>query len=130
MRVSSDAAGVQRHVQVGADENALALELEVGHALEAHVRFLALRASSLMAFRLCGRLSRTIATSALRSTTTGATLDAALLRVHQGNRGVEHPVAEAPLVVVPRGDFYEGAVRHLGEGRIEDRACRIVIEVG
>ena len=37
-----------------------------------------------------------------------------LFRVHQGNGHVQHTVREAPLVVVPRADFHEGAAGDFG----------------
>src|SRR5512147_1446538 len=46
--------------------------------------------------------------------------DGRLLRGHQRNRRVEHPVAEAPFVVIPAGDFDEAA-RDLGQRGVEDR---------
>src|SRR5712691_13512592 len=39
--------------------------------------------------------------------------------VHQRNRDVQHPVAEAPFVVVPARDLNQRAVRHPGQGGIE-----------
>src|SRR5687767_13749714 len=52
----------------------------------------------------------------------------ALLRRHPGHGDVEHAVAEAPLVVVPARHLHE-APRDLGEGRVEHRRARIVVEV-
>src|SRR4051794_28218129 len=49
----------------------------------------------------------------------------------EDGRDVEHAVREAPLVVVPGGHLDERAVgRDAGEGRVEDRARRVVVEVG
>src|SRR5262249_22436076 len=48
----------------------------------------------------------------------------------QGDGDVQHAVGKAPLVVVPGGDLDEGAARDLGQRRIDDRAGRIVVEVG
>jgi hypothetical protein len=50
------------------------------------------------------------------------------LSVHQRDGGVEHAVREAPLVVVPRRDLHQAA-RDLGQGRIEIRRGRVVVEV-
>src|SRR4051812_29149060 len=46
-----------------------------------------------------------------------------------GHRHVQHAVGETPLVVVPGVDLDERAVGHLRDGRVEDRARRIVVEV-
>src|SRR5213075_1117006 len=46
---------------------------------------------------------------------------------HRGD--VEHPVGEAPLVVVPRVHLHQVAFGDLGERGLEDRAGGIVIEV-
>ena len=47
--------------------------------------------------------------------------NASLFRVHEGDGGVEHPVGEAPFVVVPGADLHERAFGHLGERPVEDR---------
>src|SRR5579859_7842483 len=44
-------------------------------------------------------------------------------------RGIEHPVGEAPFVVVPGAHFDQRALDDLGERRIIGRRRRIVIEV-
>src|SRR5204862_3621410 len=43
--------------------------------------------------------------------------------------GFDHPVGEAPFVVVPREDPDEGLVEHLGLGHVERGTVRIVIEI-
>src|SRR5258707_10612015 len=42
---------------------------------------------------------------------------------------LDHPVREAPFVIVPRHDADEGFVEHLGLGHVEGRAMRIVVEI-
>src|SRR5207253_10953145 len=42
---------------------------------------------------------------------------------------LDHPVREAPLVVVPREHPDEALVEHLGLGHVEGRAVRIVVEI-
>src|SRR5260221_2940838 len=48
----------------------------------------------------------------------------------KSNRDIEHAVGEAPLVVIPGVDLDQRAVGHLGDRGVEDRARRIVVEVG
>src|SRR5947209_10779052 len=45
------------------------------------------------------------------------------------NRGVDHPVGEAPFVVVPRHHPHQRAVHHLGLVDREHRRVRIVVEI-
>ena len=96
--VGDRACVVLRHVQVGADEDALAGDVDVGQATgmsqpcRAEVR--RVRASRRQRRRL--------------------------FRRHQRHGRVEHPIAEAPFVVVPGRDL-DQASRHLGQRRIEHR---------
>src|SRR5215212_8105927 len=55
---------------------------------------------------------------------------AELLRVHERNRHVQHAIAEAPLVVVPRRNLDQRAFADLRQRRIKNGAGRIVVEVG
>ncbi len=48
------------------------------------------------------------------------------LRHHAG--GVDHPVREAPLVVVPRNHAGELALEHRGLEAVDGRAGRLVVE--
>src|SRR5262245_1689503 len=82
--------------------------------------------SWLIAFSRSGRFSRTTATSPARSVVTAGTS----FRAHQRERDVEHAVGEAPLVVVPRGHLDQRAAGYFGQLRVEDRARRVVVEVG
>ena len=48
----------------------------------------------------------------------------------QGDGDVQHAVGEAPLVVVPARHLHQRAAGDLGQQRIDDRAGRVVVEVG
>src|ERR1700733_14644199 len=71
------------------------------------------------------RLPLTSASSRLRKRMTASSAELA----HR-NCGIDHPIGEAPLVVVPRHHAHQRAVDHLGLIHVEDRGMRIVVEVG
>ena len=50
-------------------------------------------------------------------------------RVHERNRCIQHPVAEAPFVVVPGRYFHQRAFRYLGQRCVKGARCRIVVEI-
>ena len=54
---------------------------------------------------------------------------ASLAELAHRNRGVDHPIGEAPFVVVPRHHAYQRAVDNLGLVHVEDRGMRIVVEI-
>src|SRR5580692_6323911 len=45
------------------------------------------------------------------------------------DRGVDHAIGEAPLVVIPRHHAHQRAVQHLGLVHVENAGVRVVIEV-
>src|SRR5882672_1272805 len=48
---------------------------------------------------------------------------------HQQPKEIHAAVRVAPFVVVPRQDFHEVAVHHLGVGRVDDGGMRVALEV-
>src|SRR5690348_16913464 len=52
-----------------------------------------------------------------------------LRRFRPGDRGVQHAVREAPLVVVPGADLDQRAFRHARHGRVVGRRGRVVVVV-
>src|SRR6516164_6901023 len=71
------------------------------------------------------RLPFTSAPSRVRKRMTASSAE--LAHCH---RGIDHPIGEAPLVIVPRHHAHQRAVDHLGLIDMEDRRVRIVVEIG
>ena len=94
-----DVAVLHRHVEVDAQQHALARDIGLVEGAEA---FISAR-----------RLSNSVRSDQL---------------AHR-HRGVDHAVGKAPLVVVPRHHAHERAVHDLGLVHVEDRRVRIVVEV-
>src|SRR5580693_9578655 len=79
---------------------------------------------TLKSTRTSTRLPLTSASSRLRKRMTASSAELA----HR-NCGIDHPIGEAPFVVVPRHHAHQRAVDHLGLIHVEDRGMRIVVEV-
>src|SRR6266581_1936378 len=85
---------------------------------------------TLKSTRTSTRLPRRSTSDILRMGTGNRGSASTLLRVHERDGGIQHPVAEAPFVVVPGGHLYQRAPDDLGKRRVENRRRGVVIEVG
>src|SRR5690606_3425859 len=127
-RVARDNATLNGNVEVFADQHTLIAQIEIGHSEDGHGK-LQLKATRLWTLG-SGRVDgprQLDSWSAPRVQCPAARRASARFRPR--DRGIEHPIREPPLVVVPRADLDEGTVDDFGHRRVVDRRSWIVVEI-